>query len=74
VIDRSEKRASAYDRGTGRLPIVSRGLGQNQDDNPLWIGHVRLSQLIRSRAGRFFGTIKPCGPDWTVNRLDRKPT
>ena len=42
--------------------------------NLVRLGPVTLSQLIRSRPGRFFGTIDSCGPDWAVNRLDRKLT
>ena len=53
----------------GSLPAVAREEPAGRRGERVHLAFEQLSQLIRSRPRRFFGTIDSRGPDWTVNRF-----
>jgi hypothetical protein len=60
--------------GPSRLPPSALACRKVWNGCEVCFGRISLSELIRSRPARFFGTIGFHGPDRAVNRLDRKPT
>jgi hypothetical protein len=58
----------------GSLSAVAQGERAGQRGERVHLAFEQLSQLIRSRPRQFFGTIDSRGPDWAVNRFDRKLT